>query len=145
MTPERAVAIRCCGPFLLPFSTPIIPLAPPCFSPFQGGFLRRNITKMTLAPPENSPQRGGFLRKNGDKIPWHCSKNSPSDSTGIPSNQPQTHLQSNRNLLKKRLYFGSIPPDFTPKSPRSHPPGRGVDGENAREDDRECRLRSDPL
>ena len=121
MTPERAVAHRCCGPFLLPFSTPSSPWPRPVFFPFRGISSQTTSQKSPGHPPKNLPQRGGFLRKMGDQIPWHRSKNSPSNSPKVPSNQPHTRLQSNRNLLKKRLYFRSFPLILPENLPRAIP------------------------
>ncbi len=74
MTPERAVAIRCCGPFLYPFSTP----APPRFPPFQGAFLR---SRNRNHPPSISPQ---ILPSEGDSTRKRRSKSLP-----VPPNFPQ--------------------------------------------------------
>ena len=168
MTPERAVAIRCYGPFLYPFLPWYPPQTLPNFLPFRGISSQTTSQKSPGHPPKNSPHQGGFLRKKGDEIPWHCPQILPSGSPGVPSNRPQMHLQNNRNLLKNRLYFESIPLLFLQNLPRAIPlkgvlvgemwekmignvgceailSERGNAGEFVREDEWEFRSRSSPL
>ncbi len=58
MTPERAVAIRCCGPFLLPFSNLPSPRPRPVFFPFRGDFYAVGIAIIPRTSPRKfSPSR----------------------------------------------------------------------------------------
>ena len=68
MTPERAVAHRCCGPFLLPFSTPSSPRPRPVFLPFRGFLRKRHRNHPPFVSPKIIPSEAVFFAKGGIRI-----------------------------------------------------------------------------
>ena len=63
MAPKRAAAIRCCGPFLLPFSPVLPPQHRPSSCPFRGNSFGMRHVNFPSHPPKISPRRGIFQRK----------------------------------------------------------------------------------
>ena len=90
MTPERAVAIRCCGPFLFPFFHLFT-------SPFQtiswGSFEVKVPKILPRSAPENLPWRGDSSSKN------------PVFSPSIPWKLPRLHAWPGRNYHLKSNEF----------------------------------------
>ena len=129
MTPERAVAHRCCGPFCC-FFPPHHPPDPAPFFSLSGGFFGVKVLKIlpSLAP-NNLPQRGDSSSK------------SPNFSPSYPPETPPVwcFVESEFHLKKYWIWAenANIPPKISPYiSPEradNWEDVRGVDWEFVRE------------
>ena len=115
------------------------------FSLSEGSATQKHHQNNPGVSPKILPSEGGFYEKKTFKISASTPEFSPEIPPGVPSKQPQKHLRSNRNLLKKRLYFGSFSLILLKNFPRAILLEGELMGRDTRGSEWERRLRSDLL
>ena len=120
MTPERAVAHRCCGPFLYPFSTPPSPWPRPIFLPFRGISTQTTSQKS----PKILPSEGDSARKRRSKslpVP-------PNFPQRLPLASPQSNPRCCSEISKISSRIGCISNVFHLFFPRNLPGAIPLEG-----------------
>ena len=91
MAPIRAVAIRCCGPFFVPFFHPTIPPGSALFFPFQGGIsTQKHHQNDPGISPKILPIEADFFAKMAIKSSDIALKISPTAPLVSPQANPRS-------------------------------------------------------